>query len=115
VRGKRRINLRVDPPPDLAIEVDVTHSSLNRLGIYAVLKVPEVWRYDDPALTFHVLGPGGQYTESPHSAAFPLVTPADLVAFLALRAALDENEVVRQCRAWMRQRLPGGGGSLPAP
>src|SRR5262249_54893083 len=44
VRGKRKINLRVDPPPDLCIEVDVTHSSLNRLSIYAALNVPEVWR-----------------------------------------------------------------------
>ena len=42
--GRRRLDLRVDPPPDLAIEVDVTSSSLNRLAIYAALGVPEVWR-----------------------------------------------------------------------
>jgi Uma2 family endonuclease len=110
VRGKRRIDLRSDPPPDLAIEVDVTSSSLNRLGIYAALNVPEVWRFDEPTLTFHVLGAAGDYAESPHSAAFPVVAPADLVAFLALRATLDENAVVRQFRDWVRQRLAGGGG-----
>src|SRR5438132_7530835 len=65
VRGKRRINLRIDPPPDLAIEVDVTSSSLNRMGIYAVLAVPEVWRLDGPVLTFYVLAANRRYAESP--------------------------------------------------
>jgi Uma2 family endonuclease len=114
VRGKRRINLKVDPPPDLAIEVDVTSSSLNRMGIYAALAVPEVWRLDGSLLTFHVLGAGGQYAESPHSAAFPLVTPSDLVGFMALRSSLDENTVVRRFREWFRQRLAAAGaGSAP--
>ena len=60
VAGRDHIDLRTDPPPDLAIEVDVTSSSLNRMGIYAALAVPEVWRLDGPALTFHVPGPGGR-------------------------------------------------------
>ncbi len=42
--GKRRLDLRADPPPDLAIEIDVSHSSLDHLAIYAALRVPEVWR-----------------------------------------------------------------------
>src|ERR1700674_3812031 len=42
--GRLRLDLRTDPPPDLAIEVDVTRSSLDRMDIYAALKVPEVWR-----------------------------------------------------------------------
>src|SRR5215469_16685196 len=54
--GVRRLNLRRDPPPDLAIEVDVANSSLNRLSIYAALRVPEVWRLDGDQLTFYVLG-----------------------------------------------------------
>lgn len=115
MRGKRALDLRVDPPPDLAIEVDVTSSSLNRMGIYAALRVPEVWRLDGPALTFQVLGAGGRYAESPHSLAFPLVTPADLVGCLALRATLDENAVVRQFRAWVRQRLGAGRVVPPSP
>src|SRR5262249_33669892 len=51
--GRRRIDLRTDPPPDLTIEVDVTHSSLNRLSIYAAFGVPEVWRLEGGALTFY--------------------------------------------------------------
>src|SRR6266852_3756938 len=50
--GRRHLDLRRDPPPDLAIEVDVTRSSLDRFGIYAALKVPEVWRLDGDVLAF---------------------------------------------------------------
>ena len=39
--------MTVDPPPDLVIEVDITRSSLDKLSIYAALRVPEVWRYTD--------------------------------------------------------------------
>ena len=46
IRDKDEIDLDVDPPPDLAIEVDDTHDSQGKLPIYAALRVPEVWRYD---------------------------------------------------------------------
>ena len=46
MRGKRDFDLSVDPPPDLAIEVDISRSSLNKLSIYADLGVPELWLYD---------------------------------------------------------------------
>ena len=55
VRERDVLELDVDPPPDLAIEIDITSSSLNRMGIYAELRVPEVWRYDGKAVTFLVL------------------------------------------------------------
>jgi len=105
VRGKRHINLRIDPPPDLAVEVDVTGRSIQRMPIYARLRVPEVWRLDVHGLTFHVLQPNGDYSEQPHSLVFPQFTPTDLSNFLALRNQYDNNEVVRQFRAFVRQRL----------
>ncbi|MFN4261671.1 MAG: Uma2 family endonuclease [Gemmataceae bacterium] len=108
VRGKRQIDLRGDPPPDLAVEVDVTHSSLDRLAIYATLGVPEVWRLEGQTLSFHVLSSAGQYAEQPHSLAFPIISPGDLLAFLSRSGSVDENELVRQFRSWLRQRLTGG-------
>jgi Uma2 family endonuclease len=115
VRGKRRIDLRVDPPPDLAVEVDVTRRSLNRMAIYARLGVPEVWRLDSRrGLTFQVLQPNGRYAEQAHSPTFPLFTPADLMPFLALRTQHNENEVVRRFRDFVRQRL-AGAASPPTP
>src|SRR5579862_4078878 len=55
VSGRVRIDLTLDPPPDLAVEVDETSSSLNRMAIYAALKVPEVWRWRDSKLTVYSL------------------------------------------------------------
>jgi Uma2 family endonuclease len=104
IRGKKRLDLRVDPPPDLAIEVDVTSSSLDRMAIYAALGVPEVWRLDGSSLTFQVLA-AGSYTVVTHSRSFPLVTPADLMGFVALRATQGEAAAGHQFRAWVRQQL----------
>ena len=80
--GRHRLKLRTDPPPDLAIKVDVTHSSLNHLSISAKLGVPEVWRLEGNVLTFYVLGAEGTYLAAVASRSFPLVSPADLVGFL---------------------------------
>jgi Uma2 family endonuclease len=109
VRGRQRLNLRTDPPPDLAIEVDVTRSSLDRMSIYAQLAVPEVWRLDVPALTFHVLQVNGDYVPSATSRSFPWLTAADIVGFLALLGQDEENAILRQFRAWIRQRQGGAG------
>jgi Uma2 family endonuclease len=114
VRGKTEIDLRHDPPPDLALEIDVTHSSLDRLAIYAELRVPEVWRLDDLQLVCYLLG-GGKYTVSAASRAFPGLTVADLAPFLTLSGQLDDNAIVRQFRAWVRQRSAAGGSAPPQP
>jgi Uma2 family endonuclease len=51
----RPLDLTVDPPPDLVIEVDITRSSLDKLPIYAAIGVPEVWRYTDGEVEIHRL------------------------------------------------------------
>jgi Uma2 family endonuclease len=107
VRGKDRIDLRTDPPPDLALEIDITHSSLNRLAIYAALRMPEVWRLENQVVVCYLLGSDGHYAASPSSRAFPGLDPRELSLFLALRGQMDENSIVRQFRAWVRQRFPG--------
>jgi Uma2 family endonuclease len=107
--GRRQLDLRRDPPPDLAIEVDVSHSSLDRLSIYAALGVPEVWRLDGDQLTFNVRA-GRRYSPAATSQAFPLVGATDLVGFLQqARQAGDENPVVRGFRDWVRQRRAAAG------
>jgi Uma2 family endonuclease len=113
MRGKRHLDLRTDPPPDLAVECDVTSSSLNRMGIYAAVGVPEVWRYDGTDLTFQLLQPDGTYAAHPTSRAFPFLTPADLTAFLALAASTEENALVRQFRDRVRQQVASGAWKAP--
>jgi Uma2 family endonuclease len=110
VRGKLEIDLSQDPPPDLCIEVDVTNSSLDRMGIYASLGVPEVWRLDAQGLTFNVLEKKASVVRSV-SLAFPLVSPADLLGPLNLRGQADENAIVAQFRSWVRQKIADTPGS----
>lgn len=104
LQGKTRLDLRIDPPPDLAIEVDVTSSSLNRMSIYAALGVPEVWRLAPSGLSFNVLQ-GSGYQTQPNSPTFPRLTPADLMVFLSQMGQTDDTLLVRQFRDWVRQNL----------
>ncbi|GCL42193.1 hypothetical protein NIES80_18960 [Dolichospermum planctonicum] len=53
VRGRLDLDLQKDPPPDLALEIDVSNKSLNRFPIYARLEVPEIWCYDSGELTIY--------------------------------------------------------------
>jgi len=112
IRGHLDIDLRVDPPPDLAMEVDVTSSSLDRMGIYRALGVVEVWRFDGKTLTFSQLQPNGKYSRIQTSVAFPGLTAADLMPFLALAGQQDDHEIVKAFRAWVRQRF-GTGNPTP--
>lgn len=70
MRGKDNVNLTFDPPPDLTIEVDVKHSSLNRMNIFAAVGIPEVWRYDNTKLTVYLLK-NNRYEESTESFVLP--------------------------------------------
>ncbi|MCC5598230.1 Uma2 family endonuclease [Nostoc favosum] len=68
IRGKKRLDLTVDPPPDLALEIDIT--SRTHPNIYEALKVPELWRFDKGKLQINVLQ-DGHYVESQQSLNFP--------------------------------------------
>ena len=105
VLNKKRIDLRVDPPPDLAVEVDVTSSSVDRMGIYAVLRVPEVWRYDGQALRVFLLNALGEYVESDHSLSFPTLPVGELNHFLGQWLEKDDTTIIRQFRAWVREKV----------
>jgi Uma2 family endonuclease len=102
VRGKDEIDMMVDPPPDLIIEVDISRSSLNKFGIYRALAIPEVWRYDGETLRLYVLHDEG-YTEVPHSTVLPQLPVATLQSFLQQRASLSETQLVRRFRAMVRE------------
>ena len=81
IRGNLNINLSQDPPPDLALEIDMTSKSLNRQVIYARLGVPEIWRYDEGILTIYHLE-NGEYIESEKSLAFPDFPIKEIPAFV---------------------------------
>jgi Uma2 family endonuclease len=104
LQGKRELDLRVDPPPDLAIEVDVTSSSLDRMSMYAALGVPEVWRLTTGGIAFHLLETGAYQVRS-NSRSFPQLASVDLPPFLAQWGASDDTTIVRRFREWVRQQM----------
>ncbi len=105
VRAKEEIDLNFDPPPDLAIEIDITSSSINRLNIYAALGVPEVWRYDGSDLIIYELE-GGEYQKRDYSPTFSQVTPSEIMRFLELRKTTGETTLIRLFRKWVRNNMP---------
>ncbi len=105
VRGKEQLDLTTDPPPDLAVEIDVTHSPRNRLTIYAALGVKEVWRFHDETLTAQSLDDAGEYQASETSHHFPGLQITDVMSFLNRRHERDENTLIREFREWVREKL----------
>jgi Uma2 family endonuclease len=101
--GKRRINLMVDPPPDLAIEVDVT--SKTGLDAYLALGVLELWRFEDGRLRISLLQ-DGQYQDaesSPHFPQFPIAA--------GISQFIDRSQTLKAFRQWvqaLQKKLPDG-------
>src|SRR4051794_31662694 len=90
---KDEIDLVIDPPPDLWIEVDNRGSSRGRLPLYAALGVPEVWRYrvKQGRLWFGRLR-DDHYVPIEQSLALPMLTPQLILEALKLGESLSESE-----------------------
>ncbi|MEH2373322.1 Uma2 family endonuclease [Nostoc sp.] len=104
IRGKQTLDLENDPPPDLAIEIDITSSSVNKLGIYSALGVTELWRYDGQNLKFYQLIEG-QYVECKFSIAFPIVSVSEISRFIEQSKSMGEIALLKSFRAWLREKL----------
>ena len=113
VRDKDELDLNVDPTPDLALEIDISLSSLNRMGIYAAIRVPEVWRYDGQKIRVYQLSADGQYVETERSLHFPFLPMREVEAFLMRRTQMDETSLVRLFRAWVREQIAKGWQPSP--
>ncbi len=103
VRGRDEIDLSVDPPPDLAVEVEITSGWIDKIPIYAGLGVPEVWRYDGKTLRVELLQADGSYAPQSQSSAFPFLPLAEIPRFLERRNATDETSWIRSFRQWVRR------------
>lgn len=102
VRSLMRMNMNEDPPPDLAIEADVT--SKTTLDAYAILQVPEVWLYDNGQLQINLLH-DGNYQDSATSLTFPNLPICDLIPRLVNQAFQDGTSVMLRN---LRQRMQAG-------
>ncbi len=105
ILGKKRLDIDFDSPPDLAIEVDVTSSTIDKMAIYAGLGVPEVWRYDNYQVEFHRLA-GKRYKQVPTSALFPFLPPSAVTDHLHLGYTQGVNAMRRAFCDWVRAHKP---------
>lgn len=101
VRGKREIDLAIDPPPDLVIEIEMTRSAINKLALLASIGVPEVWRYDGNRLWIGRIDGDGyeMISASDVLQGFPVV---DAVGTLNSVGSASETELVRRFVARLR-------------
>jgi Uma2 family endonuclease len=99
----RNVDLATDPPPDLVVEVDITHTDINKPALYASMGVPEFWRYDGREWRIYQLH-GHEYLEVPHSPTFPIVSKAKFYEFLEI-ARLDEVAAEVNLREWVRSTI----------
>ena len=103
MRNKDSIILEVDPPPDLAIEIDNKSDSSKALALYARIGVPEVWRYRTRAkqLWFGRLV-GANYETIEHSLNLPMLTPALVLVALDRMSEVGEIAANPLLREWAR-------------
>ena len=103
VRGKNRLDLTVEPPPDLALEIDVT--SRTHPNIYESLGVPELWRFENGKLQINVLQ-AGKYVQCESSPTFPNLPLIEMIPhYLNQCRTLGRNKTMKAFRAWVREQL----------
>jgi Uma2 family endonuclease len=102
--GKRiQLDFEVDPPPDIAVEIDLHHQSLSKFPIYAALGVGEIWRYDGRELTIHLLEVEHYLTVS-QSRALPMLTSQILTDFLRRLRDDGELDAILAFYEWLQSR-----------
>lgn len=99
----RNVNLDRDPPPDLVVEIDITHTDIDKNRLYAAMGVPEFWRYNGRDWRIYQLQEG-VYIECDRSPTFTRVEKEHLYRFLE-RAIEDEIEAEKEFREFVRQQL----------
>ena len=102
VEDKETIDLEIDPGPDLVVEIDLSHPSMNKLPIYASLGVTEVWIYNGQQMRFYLLA-GEEYEETSTSDLFPFLAPDSLTPFLTPGKIRDINKMTEAFRKWVQE------------
>ncbi len=103
VLGKDRLDLSIDPPPDLAIEIDITNRT--QLDNYLLLEVPELWRYTRQGVQIYLLE-GKRYTKSLTSPNFPNISIVELIESHVKQAQTEgRSKAIRAFRKWVQENL----------
>lgn len=110
IRGQREVDLSVDPPPDLVLEMEMSRSAFDKLALFASMGIPEVWRCDGERVTIYVLDQD-RFRESSASTVLPALTSDVLTRFLAASRTMLSPEWFQAVSDWARKhRDPAHGG-----
>jgi Uma2 family endonuclease len=112
MRSVRAYDAEKHPPPDLVVEVEVSRSVMDRMGIYAAMKVPEVWRWDGEKLSYWLLK-RGKHVERPVSRSFSMLAANELVRFVCMRGTMSETKLLLTFREWVREQQTLGWPTAP--
>ncbi|MBD1877968.1 Uma2 family endonuclease [Coleofasciculus sp. FACHB-T130] len=103
VRGKEKLDLSIDLPPDLALEIDIT--SRTHPSIYEALGVPELWRFEKGKLQINIIR-DGKYIESDFSLIFPNLPLIEVIPqYLRQVKAAGRNKTMKAFRTWVREQI----------
>ena len=108
IRGQQTVDLSADPPPDIVLEMEVSRSAIDKLGLFASMSIPEVWRCDGQRVSIFILDrERHRYRESSHSLALPSLTSEALTRFLAESRTTLSPDWFQAVSDWAReQRSP---------
>ena len=106
---KIKINFKTDPPPDLAIEVEITGKLLDKTAIYASFGVPELWCWSGNALKVLELSESGEYVARETSLCFPTFPIAKVEEILRQLGAEHETTLICSFQDWVRANVQQGG------
>ena len=104
MRSRRRLDLRRDPPPDLVVEVDITHHDVDKRRVYAGLGVPELWTCDGARVQFEQLR-REKYHRRETSLSFPFLHVTEVQTFLDRFNDVSETKFIKEWRKWIRDNL----------
>ncbi len=99
---KKKINFKTDPPPDLAIEVEVTQKLMDKMGIYAAFRVPELWCWSGTTLKVFELSKEGQYVARETSLCLPSFPIAKVQEIVRQLGTVHESELICSFHDWIR-------------
>jgi Uma2 family endonuclease len=103
VARKTQIDFSRDAPPDIVVEVDIYHESVDKFGIYSALQVPEFWLYEDKRLKIYKLE-NEKYSEVAQSLALPILTAEVLTDFLNRLENSDQFEILLEFESWLDEQ-----------
>lgn len=104
VRGKENIDLAIDPPPDLVLEVEYSKPKVNKFNIYSTIGVPEFWRFNGSILQVYVLD-GGKYSEVLSSPTFGVIPVKEIPRFIQQTKKDGEIVTIRNFRTWVQKQV----------